>query len=237
MKELKKVKPLSAIYYLIEKVRKEANYKYTKEQAAYILAGNLGIDIAKFLTKEELKELRATPTEIKVVETKSISKVSELKIKGIPKNIPFVDNKIKKDCKDMIETYSLFYLLENSIRNFILDTFDSEFHSIDWWDGKVTKRIKDKVKERMEKEDENRWHAKRGDHPIFHTNFGDLKDIIINNWDIFKKYLPNQNWIVSRLQELELSRNIIAHNNPLPKDETKRIKLYFRDWIKQIKDK
>ncbi len=106
---------------------------------------------------------------------------------------------------------------------------------IDWWKNNIPVGIKRDVEKRMKKEKENRWHAKRGNHHIFYTNFGDLKDIIINNWAIFGKFFPDQHWIVSKLKELELSRNIIGHNNPLPKDEVERIKLYFRDWTKQIK--
>jgi len=240
MNELKKKKPQSSIYSLITKIRKESGYKLTDEDAAYILAGNLGIDIAKYLTEEELGRLSHTSTEIKIIETKckpSYKKV-DLKIQGVPTNIPSIKLKTMQDCKKMSETYQLFYLLENSIRSFILTNLQSEYNSEDWWnkDTVVPGKIKKNVNDRMKKENENRWHAKRGEHYIYYTDLGDLKHIIRQNWPVFKKFFPDQYWIISRLQDLELSRNIIAHSNPLPQDEIRRIKLYFRDWTKQVKE-
>jgi len=238
--ELEKKKNIKTIYKLIKNIREESGYKLTKEDAAYILAGNLGIDIAKFLEKDELDRLRNAPTEIKIIETKSKAapKTFQLKIKDIPTNIPFLEEKTIRDCDKMSETYQLFYLLENSIRSFVLIILQSEYSSDKWWDkdNVVTTDIKKEVAKRMNRERENRWHTKIGDHPIYYTDFKDLKDLIRHNWKGgFEKFFPDQHWIISRLQDLELSRNIIAHNNLLPQDEVNRIKLYFRDWRKQIK--
>ena len=239
--ELKKKKSITTIYRLIEKIRKESGYKWTKEHAACILAGNLNIDIAKYLPEEKLGNLRNSPTEVRIIETKSApsSQKIQLKICGVSSKIPYLKSKMINDCKEMSETYQLFYLLENTIRSFILSTFQSEYPSTDWWDKRVPVSIKITVENRKKKENKNRWHGKRGNHPIFYTNFGDLKDIIINghNWTKFNFFFPDQHWVISRLNDLELSRNIIAHNNLLPKDEVKRIEMYFRDWIKQIGDK
>lgn len=240
MNELKKKKGLSTIYNLIGKIRKESGYKLTKADAAHVLAGDLGIDIAKHLSDEELEKLRNVSTQIKIIETKNKklnSKTVDLKIQDITIKIPFLKNTTTQDCKKMLETYKLFYLLENSIRFFILSTLESEYPSEDWWnkDGVVPKEIKKNVRSRMKKENKNRWHAKRGGHYIHYTDFGNLKDIIRQNRRVFGRFFPDQHWIISRLQDLELSRNIIAHTNPLPPDEVGRIKLYFRDWTKQIK--
>ena len=95
-------------------------------------------------------------------------------------------------------------------------------------------KIRRNVDNRKIKEEENRWHARRGSRNIFYTNFGDLRDIIIDNWEIFQNFFPDQHWIASRFKDLEISRNIIAHNNPLPKKEIDRIKIYFQDWINQV---
>jgi len=36
------------------------------------------------------------------------------------------------------------------------------------------------------------------------------------------------------MKQLELSRNIIAHNNPLPPREVERIKMYLEDLKRQL---
>lgn len=237
MSELKKRKHQTTIYKLIDKIRKESGYQCTKEDAAYILAGQLDIDIAKYLLKGELERLKNTPGQIKIIETKSkaTSKTFDLKIKGIKTQVPFLERKIIEDCRKMSDIYQLFYLLENFIRFFILSTLKSKYPSEDWWHKMVPLPVQRDVQDRKKKEEKNRWHAKRGAHNIHYTNFGDLRKIILKNWNIFGNCFPDQHWIVSKLSELELSRNIIAHNNPLPKDDIGRIKLYFRDCTRQIK--
>lgn len=237
MKELEKIRPKRTTYNLISKIQEKSGYKFTKEDAAFILAGKSGIDITKYASEDVLDRIRNAPIEIKIIETKSkpSSKTIDLKIQGISAKIPFLKNGVIQDCKKMSETYQLFYLLENSIRYFILATMDTNYPSEDWWENKVRAKIKGSVEFRMKLEEKNRWHAQRGSHYIHYTNFGDLIDIIKDNWVVFKKFFPNQHWIISRLQDLELSRNIIAHTNPLPKQEKDRIKFYFRDLKNQLR--
>ena len=51
MEELKKLNPISTIYYHINKIKEDSNYQLTKEQAAYKYAGSLGIDITRYLSE------------------------------------------------------------------------------------------------------------------------------------------------------------------------------------------
>jgi hypothetical protein len=74
----------------------------------------------------------------------------------------------------------------------------------------------------------------RGAGPLFYTDFGDLKSIIQSNWPAFDDLFPDQNWLLARLTELEASRNIIAHMNPLDERENARLGLYLRDWTRQV---
>ena len=74
----------------------------------------------------------------------------------------------------------------------------------------------------------------RGASDIYYTDFGDLRLIIQANWQDFEDLFPHQNWIVSRLDELESSRNIIAHSNTLDERELTRLKIYLQDWMRQV---
>jgi hypothetical protein len=65
-------------------------------------------------------------------------------------------------------------------------------------------------------------------------DFGDLAKLITNNWSEFEDLLPNQSWVQSRLDEAERTRNVIAHTNILSSEESARLEMYLRDWIKQI---
>ena len=70
--------------------------------------------------------------------------------------------------------------------------------------------------------------------PIFYTDIDDLKSIIAANWLDFKEIFPNFQWVVGKIEEIEMSRNIIAHNNPLEERDVTRLKLNLEDWIMQI---
>ena len=46
---------------------------------------------------------------------------------------------------------------------------------------------------------------------FFDTMLGNLWQIVIANWDNFSDIIPNQAWLMSRMDDLEMSRNIIMH--------------------------
>jgi Swt1-like HEPN len=75
---------------------------------------------------------------------------------------------------------------------------------------------------------------KRGAGEIYYTDFGDLASLIRNNWEDFEDLFPDVNWVITRFSELEASRNIVAHNNSLDKNEVDRIKIYLVDWLRQV---
>jgi hypothetical protein len=61
-----------------------------------------------------------------------------------------------------------------------------------------------------------------------------LAQTIIANWDDFSDLFPDQAWINSRFNDLEMSRNIIMHTGTLPQIEVERIESIVRDWIRQV---
>ena len=129
--------------------------------------------------------------------------------------------------------YLAFFCLENSVRELVSDRLQ-EKHGSDWWDKCATSGMKKQVEDRKTKEGANRWHVERGAHELYYTNFGDLKSLILNQWAVFEDLFPDQNWISSRLDELEASRNIIAHANILDERELTRLRLYLQDWTRQV---
>lgn len=69
---------------------------------------------------------------------------------------------------------------------------------------------------------------------FFNTMLGNLWQIVIANWDDFSDIIPNQAWLMSRMDDLEMSRNIIMHTGELPADEIDRIESIVRDLLRQI---
>jgi hypothetical protein len=135
----------------------------------------------------------------------------------------------------MADIYPDVYIFENLVRHIVVSELEKK-HGKNWWiaPNVIPSQIVKKVADRKTKEGANRWHSERGSHEIFYSDFGDLSAIISVNWNEFKVIFPSLRWIQTRLEETELSRNIIAHNNPLPKKESDRIKMFLDDLKRQV---
>ena len=107
-----------------------------------------------------------------------------------------------------------------------------EANGSDWW-SKVPDRIQKTVKSRMEEDAKFRWHGARGTAEINYCDFGDLSSIVVTNWAVFEDVVANLEWAKGLLGTLEKSRNIVMHGGVLAKEDTERIGMNIRDWIRQ----
>lgn len=135
---------------------------------------------------------------------------------------------------EMMKVYMYLYAVENFIRFFIeqigTNAYGEEYISR----LNVVKSVKDTIKTRKEAEDKNKWISVRGNSDLFYLDFIDLSAIILNNWDLFKKYFPDQSWISTKLDELYIIRNLVAHNSYVGDHERDVLKVNFRSIIKQL---
>lgn len=154
---------------------------------------------------------------------------------AIQRVIPLEDfsGTIRRAAMQALPAYLAFFCLENAVRELVADRL-AETRGADWWDACANSAMKKRVEGRQDKEGKNRWHIRRGEHEIYYTDFGDLKLLIQNHWSDFEDLFPDQSWIATRLDELEASRNIIAHSNTLDDREINRIRLYLSDWLRQV---
>lgn len=141
--------------------------------------------------------------------------------------------RITSSANRMSLVYIAFFCLENSVRELIVERLFERYGN-DWWEKCVAKNIKDNVDKLKKKEEKNRYHTPRSSTNIGYTLFGEMSKIIINNWDDFSDILPSQHWIMSRFEDLEMSRNVIMHSGTLPDNEIDRIKTYVEDWVNQV---
>ena len=66
------------------------------------------------------------------------------------------------------------------------------------------------------------------------VEFGDLSNIIIGEWEEFEDLVISQHWLQQRFDELEQTRNFIAHNRFLLPGEFQRVEMYIADWNRQV---
>jgi hypothetical protein len=213
------------------------------EDATYVIAHQKGIDLTKHLEPTAVDRIRnMIPNEphnsLSSNTKKSSGNTQKLTLVKIDTNLPNIDallsTTLVRDAQKMAAVYPKYYLMENSIRVVIWRILEKKYGN-NWWQLKVNKKVKDNVTDRINKEAEQPWHGKRGQHEIFYSNFRDLKTIIQSNWNDFSHIFPSQTWISQKLEELEHPRNVIAHHNPLSSQDLKRIELYFSDWISLLK--
>lgn len=134
----------------------------------------------------------------------------------------------------MASVYALFYCIENAVRQLIDDRLKAR-HGTGWWNSKyVSKNVIKAASDLKVKEEKNKYHAPRASAMIGYTTFSHLSQLIINNWQDFSDLFPDQHWVSSRLNDLELSRHIIMHTGLLPELEIERIESIARDWVRQV---
>ena len=80
---------------------------------------------------------------------------------------------IRERAMGALPAYLAFFCIENAVRELVNERMTQQ-HGSGWWEQHVAKAIKDRVQTRRQKEGENRWHARRGDHELSYTDFGDL---------------------------------------------------------------
>lgn len=137
------------------------------------------------------------------------------------------------NAKAMAVVYTAIAAFENGVRSMVVKTL-IEKHKEEWWEKGVSNGIRERAQKRMEDEQNVKWHAQRGQDPVNYTTFGDLKNIMQNNWDAFEDLIGNLAWAAGIFDVIERSRNVIMHSGMLEKEDIERLGVNIRDWIKQV---
>ncbi len=133
----------------------------------------------------------------------------------------------------MARIYSLLYCFENSVRELIKDRLQ-EKHGSDWWQKGVPGKIQKFAESRQESANKESWLEGEKNDLLGFVDFGHLSDIISNSWEDFSDLVPSQHWLKQRMEELEKTRNFIAHHRILLPSEFQRIEMYINDWNRTV---
>jgi hypothetical protein len=147
---------------------------------------------------------------------------------------PQFSQKLRDESEAMALQYSIFYCLENSIRELIRDRMIDE-HGNDWWKKEnivppgVAKNCQD---------NRNREVATgitpRSEDMLDYSNFGELGEIIRQNWECFGETFRDKSAVGRILHSLNTLRAPIAHCKMLAEDEVLRLHLALKDWFRQM---
>lgn len=143
---------------------------------------------------------------------------------------PQFDHLLRVQAAEMSEHYELFYCLETSIRNLIADTLEGG-HGEAWWDTCVPDPIKTNATFNVKRETDA-GVTPRSERDIDYTTFGELGDIVKNNWESFDTIFASQKAFTKIMTNLNQLRGPIAHCCPLAGDEVVRLQLTVSDWFR-----
>ena len=191
-----------------------------------IMPKEIGFDVCdvKFNLRSDLEHEINTREDLN--KTKTISFISEEKLSKV------LNPDLIQKGKFMSEVYLYLYYIENIMRVFInkklFETYGENFSD------NLSRDLKEKITKRKKDEGKNKWLSFRGSSDVFYLDFKDLSSIIKNDWKLFEKYFPNQEWITPKIEELSNIRNLIAHNNYIGEKEINLMKSYYEVILEQI---
>ncbi len=133
---------------------------------------------------------------------------------------------------EMARLFAVLHCFENEIRDFIRDTLE-EKEGVDW-ENKLPPKIKAHAESRRDTALKDSWLEGEKTDLLGFADFGQLAQIIVDKWEHFKDIVPSQHWLKQRMDEMEKSRNFIAHNRMLLPSEFQRMYMYIADWNRVI---
>jgi hypothetical protein len=161
-----------------------------------------------------------TVDELQKLEEKHEELVNLIQFDYPERNLFQYDEKYLKEAYHNINPYKWFYCFENDLRDKIRAVFKNETN----WLQKVPEKTRTEIQNRMEKELKAIITIRKSDELSYFT-LGELKDLILSNWDDFERegMFRDKEFMNRVLTELTPSRNILAHNNPLDELDMQRI--------------
>ena len=144
---------------------------------------------------------------------------------------PFPVN-VRNNALEMARLYAVLFAFESHVREFIRETL-SENEGVDWID-KLPNKIKQHADSRQQAAHNDSWLEGEKTDLLGFLDFGHLAQVILNKWEHFESLIPSQHWLKQRMDELEKSRNFIAHNRMLLPSEFQRMYMYIADWNRVV---
>jgi hypothetical protein len=132
------------------------------------------------------------------------------------------------------ESYKLFFVFENFIRDFVLETL-LELDNVNWWD-KVPKDVQDEVQKLEETEQQKQWMALDSRSKLALTTLPQLLRIMdeTKNWNDAFKATVRDKFLIQEGRGISHLRNTLCHMSDISDEEVNRIKQVMRDWFRVV---
>lgn len=159
-----------------------------------------------------------------------LERVSESNLDLDEQYYPQFEEAIRKEAGSMASHYQLLYCLEKSIRELIKGKLQAE-HGTNWWENMVPEQVRKNANANFQREIDSAV-TPRSTEEIDYTTFGELGEIVRNNWTTFSDTFNSQKAFTKIMTSLNILRGPIAHCCPLAPDEVVRLQITLRDWFR-----
>ncbi|MGO9038176.1 MAG: Swt1 family HEPN domain-containing protein [Steroidobacteraceae bacterium] len=229
--------------------KKRAQLPMTTEEATYIIAYEKGLKIHNYLSAEVVGQVRALQAQLRHASVggdpgpssgrakhQSPTRKREVRFANKTRVTSSMLSAGKlAEAQEMATLYPILYVLENSMREVVKRVMGAKYGQ-NWWE---TQLVSGKLKSayqtaagRMKTESRQRWHQRRGDHPVDYVGLDELGDIIMGKHDVFftDMLATDVDWFKHFMRELEPSRNVLCHMNPLSKTNARDLTTKLERW-------
>lgn len=202
---------------------------------------SLHLDLSKTIIEEiepSLNKLGFTLSNGVILEnnnktTKSLKNKAIKITKKYSKNSSLISETLIRKGEKLSEAYFAIYLIENHLRLFIWKLAGKSNRKLAKF---LNKDDRKKINGRKKQESDNKWLSLRKDSNLFYLDIDDLAKLIQRNWSSFSGHFPDQNSIRTKIDEITLIRNRVAHSNSsITETEKKALELYMDQLFMQIK--
>ena len=150
------------------------------------------------------------------------------------RGLAFDPNRIELCGKDIgRKTYYKLYLIENVVRILIYSVLNAQIGS-NWWITAVSLKLRKKVENRQKNYLQSPWHSSPGNHELYYIDITDLNEIIRVNSHLFLPIVPDIDQWISRIEQIRLPRNVVAHMNWPNSTDRGRIDVFYADFLQLI---
>jgi len=214
------------------------NHGITMNAAASVFAQKKDFRVYRYLSSQDKDSLKYLKEEVSSGQSKNAEPTQIISKKKRKTITLLYGQKYQNDANKNAEIYPHIYIIENTLRDLILETFKDKAN---WWNN--AKIVKPDIPKHAEYikglEEKHKFIGKRADHPIYYVNLCHLLKIIEMNYNPhFKKVFPNLNNLRTWIDEIEPVRNLVAHNVKTQNEERQNIQIkakYICNLVENVK--
>jgi len=142
-------------------------------------------------------------------------------------------NEVRRATK-VSEVYKLFFVFENFLREFVLETL-SELDKENWW-ARVPADVQTEVEKAEETEEQKQWMALNSRSKLALTTLPQLLRIMDEpkNWKEAFEAIVRDKFLIQEARGVSHIRNTVCHMSDVADEEVNRVRQVMRDWFRVV---